>query len=310
MTILRASGGPPAVLRRLLLLCLLSTGFCAVAGAAPFTADSDFDQQRVATTVAAALAFMAPRTLDASTIPQLSIWGLRGLTTLDPNISAELNPTGLRLFDSLRPVMIRPPPPDTDAVQWGEAVAQMAREAWDASSEIRRAGTQAVISSFFDEVFNHLDPYSRYAPPAEAQDDRARRRGRAGVGLQAASSRTGFVVASIVPDGPAARAGIRVGDALLAIDGETLQDEDLDSVRAPDRRPAEHPDRAAAASSRRAGARGQPGARAGAARHGVRRPLRVAVDAACHRVQRRHGGKDRRGDRQRRGRGAGRPRGC
>ena len=28
----------------------------------------------------------------------------------------------------------------------------------------QRAGTQGVISSFFDEVFNHLDPYSRYVP--------------------------------------------------------------------------------------------------------------------------------------------------
>jgi carboxyl-terminal processing protease len=198
--------------------------------AEPFLPGGGFDQARIAQTVAAALAFMAPRTLDPSSIPQLSLWGLRGLTTIDPKLAAELDPTGLRLFDDAQPVMIRPPPDPDDAAAWGEAVAQMARGAWDASSVIRRAGTQAIITSFFDEVFNHLDPYSRYAPPQEAQEDRDRRRGIAGIGMTAAASRTGFVVASVVPDGPASRAGIRPGEALLAIDGATLQDLDAPAV--------------------------------------------------------------------------------
>jgi carboxyl-terminal processing protease len=212
------------------LLWLLLTMLPRPVRAEPFEAGDSYDQARVAQTVAAALAFMAPRTLDPSTIPQLSIWGLRGLTTIDPRISTELSADSLRLFDDDHPLMIRPPPAPTDAAGWGEAVAQIARGAWNASSVVRRAGTQAVISRFFDEVFNHLDPYSRYAPPAEAQDDQARRRGRAGIGLQAARGRAGFVVGSVVPEGPAWRAGIRPGEALLAIDGESLQDEDLASV--------------------------------------------------------------------------------
>ena len=42
---------------------------------------------------------------------------------------------------------------------------RLVRAGWDASEAVRRAGTQGVLRSFFDELFNHLDPYSRYAPP-------------------------------------------------------------------------------------------------------------------------------------------------
>ncbi len=211
-------------------LCLLLALLPAPVRSEPFEPGGGFDQARVALTTAAALDFMAPRTLDPTSISQLSIWGLRGLTTIDPKISTELTPNSVRLFDDVRPVMIRPLPGEADAAEWGQAIAQMSRGAWDASAVVRRAGTQAIISNFFDEVFNHLDPYSHYAPPAEAEDDRARRRGRAGIGLLAARSRGEFVVGTIVADGPAARAGIHAGDAILAIDGEPIASADLASV--------------------------------------------------------------------------------
>jgi carboxyl-terminal processing protease len=211
-------------------LCLLFALLPAPVRSEPFEPGGGFDQIRVATTTAAALDFMAARTLDPTSIPQLSIWGLRGLTTIDPKISTELTPNSVRLFDDVRPVMIRPLPGDTDAVEWGQAIAQMSRGAWDASAVVRRAGTQAIITNFFDEVFNHLDPYSHYAPPAEAEDDRARRRGRAGIGLQAARRGDAFVVATLVPDGPAARAGVHAGDTILQIDGEPLATADAASV--------------------------------------------------------------------------------
>jgi carboxyl-terminal processing protease len=210
--------------------CLLLILICPAARAEPFLPGSTYDQARVAQTTGAALEFMATRTLDPSSIPQLSLWGLRGLTTIDPKISTEMIGDSLRMYDDVRPIMIRPLPGEADAAGWGEAIGQMARGAWDASSVIRRAGTQAIISNFFDEVFNHLDPYSRYAPPSEAQSDRARRRGEAGIGLQAAKTRSGFIVTGVLPDGPAAKAGVRNGESLLAIDGETLADEDLATV--------------------------------------------------------------------------------
>ena len=31
-----------------------------------------------------------------------------------------------------------------------------------------------MIQGFFDQMFSRLDPYSRYVPPVEASEDRAR----------------------------------------------------------------------------------------------------------------------------------------
>ncbi len=46
---------------------------------------------------AAALAFMAPRTLEPVPVSELTVWGLRGLTALDPQLTAELQRQRLRL---------------------------------------------------------------------------------------------------------------------------------------------------------------------------------------------------------------------
>ena len=77
------------------------------------------------------------------------------------------------------------------------------------------------MQSFFDEMFNHLDPYSRYVPPAEAGEDRERRAGAGRPRPDGARPRGGaIVVRTWLRDGPAAIAGIRPGDRMLAIDGQ------------------------------------------------------------------------------------------
>ena len=69
----------------------------ATAHAEPAANGAGFDQALTANVAAAALAFMAPRTLDPVPISQLTVWGLRGLTALDPQLTAELRDDSLRL---------------------------------------------------------------------------------------------------------------------------------------------------------------------------------------------------------------------
>jgi carboxyl-terminal processing protease len=218
-----------------LLLCIL---LARPAHAETATPGPSLDQALVADVTATGLAFMAPRTLEAIPIPQMTIWGLRGLTTLDPRLTAELQRGdsqqgaqrdarlrggNLRLLAPDRVLLSGAAPPDGDARAWGEAAAELTRAAWNASEPVRRAGTASVIRSFFDELFNHMDAYSRYAGPDEAEADRARRVGRAGVGLQVAGRGTGFVVVGVVADSPGAQADIRPGDAILAVDGRSIR---------------------------------------------------------------------------------------
>jgi carboxyl-terminal processing protease len=190
----------------------------------------------VAKVSATALDFMAPRTLEPVPVAQMALWGLRGLTTLDARLTPDLQTTRggatLRLIGPSRVLLARPAPRPDDAAGWGEAVAQMARAAWDSSDAVRRAGTGGILRAFFDELFNHLDPYSRYATPAEAAAERARRIGRAGIGLVPALRAGAVLVASVQPGSPAALAGIRPGERIAGIDGETIQGADLVAVGA------------------------------------------------------------------------------
>lgn len=211
----------------LLLLAFVLPLLPGVARAEPFGVAPSLNQPMLDGVTATALAFMAPRTLEAIPIPQLAMWGLRGLTTLDPRLTPELiekpnTPAVLRLLGAGRVLLARPAPPPADIAAWASAISQMARAAWDSSEQIRDAGTQGLISSFFDELFNHLDPYSRYTPPAEARRDRINRSGRATLGLKLTAQGDGYTIASVQAGGPAAQAGLRPGESLLQIDGRPV----------------------------------------------------------------------------------------
>ncbi|CAG4928288.1 unnamed protein product [Acidocella sp. C78] len=140
---------------------------CVVTPAPGARADQrGFDTARVAAVWGAALAFMAPRTLEPLGIPQMAVWGLSGITALDPDITVQEQSGKLVLFGPNRVIYATPAPPAGDAAKWGMACAAVAAQAFRASSAIERAGTGGMIRSFFDELFNHFDPYSRYVAPA------------------------------------------------------------------------------------------------------------------------------------------------
>jgi carboxyl-terminal processing protease len=223
----------PWLLLALLALALAPT---RAAKAEPFLPGPGLSQPLVAQVTATALDFMAPRTLEAVSIPQMAMWGLRGLTTLDPRLTPDLaDETGrrtLRLIGPSRVLLNRAAPPADNPALWGEAIAQMVRAAWDSSDAVRRAGTQGILRSFFDELFNHLDPYSRYASPAEALAERIRRIGQAGTGIRPVIRRGQVLVDSVRPGSPASLAGIRPGERITAIDDEPVQGADLESVNA------------------------------------------------------------------------------
>jgi len=228
----RGAASGDAVMRAFLVVILLLLTQ-APSHAEPFSAASSLDQRVIADVTAAALVFMLPRTLDETTAEELSLWGLRGLTTIDPRLVVDHTATLLRLSLSGRLIYSRLAPPRGSAqAAWGEAIAGVAHAAWDVSDAVRRAGTQGILRSFFEDLFNHLDPYSRYATPAEAAADATRRNGRAGLGIELAEIQAGFVIRAVAAGSPAAAAGLRPGLLLLAVDGQALEGADIAAARA------------------------------------------------------------------------------
>jgi carboxyl-terminal processing protease len=183
----------------------------------------------------AAMDAVLDRHLEAAPPAELALWSLRGLEVLEPLLRTELRAGTLLLSGPERLLAARPmpnPPPGTPAEEvaapLGLALSALFEAAWRASPPLRRAGSDAMLRSAFEELFNHLDPYSRYMAPEEARAARVRRIGQSGLGLRlAAGRRTEVLVVAVTPEGPAALAGLRPGERVLAVDGVPVSARDL-----------------------------------------------------------------------------------
>jgi carboxyl-terminal processing protease len=178
--------------------------------------------------LAEALQLVIERHIERPQPADIALWSLRGLSAIDPALEALRTPGELRLLAADRMLGALPLGrlPAREAAGAGAAVATLLgglyQAGWAASPLLRRAGFERVIASGFEELFNHLDPYSRYVTPEEARVARERRVGQSGLGLRVAVQRDSLVVASVVPGGPAALAGIRPGERLVAVDGRPI----------------------------------------------------------------------------------------
>jgi carboxyl-terminal processing protease len=181
-----------------------------------------FDAAAAASVWTAALSYIQPRALQQVSIPQMTVWGLNGLTALDPDISAVLQDNELKLLGPSQTLLTLPAPAPDDVAGWAKAAAAMASAAYAASPALRQAGTQGLISSFFDELFNHYDPYSRYVAPVQAAQEQLMITGLDGAGLTLGRQGSEIVIAAVDVDGPAAEAGLTVGTQVVAVDNRLV----------------------------------------------------------------------------------------
>ena len=216
-----------------LLACLLLAAAAGNGQAEPVPS-AGLDQALATSVIETALGVLRPRTLEPHTVQQLTVWGLNGLTAIDPDLVVDGSATARRpvRLSTPRGVLFEVmPPASDDAAGWARLAVGMAAAAWAGSPAIRGAGQQAVIQSFFDELFNHLDPYSRYVAPAPAETERtARVGGTAEAGFSVTRQGRALVVSAVNTNGPAWGAGISVGQRLLSIDGQSVRGEDPDAV--------------------------------------------------------------------------------
>lgn len=202
----------------LLLLLLFAPPARGETGAPP-----RFDMELAASVYRAAFAFILPRALEAVPVSRLTVWGLAGIAALDPKLAVELRDRQVVLLTGERVLFARPAPTGEDPQAWARLAAEIGGAAFGASPELRAVGTTGIMRGFFDEMFNRLDPYSRYTPPQEAETDRNRRAGSAGVGLTLLRRGGQLVVQSVAIDSPAWIGGIRAGDTITAIDGQATR---------------------------------------------------------------------------------------
>ncbi len=208
--------------RAAIILVLGAVFSCCLAAQPAAAANTAFGTATAASVWGAALSYIAPRALTQVSVPQMTIWGLNGLTALDPDLSASLQDGEIHLYGPNALLLAVPAPAAQDAAGWGQAAAAIAAAAFAASPALRQAGTQSIIDNFFDELFNHFDPYSRYEPPLQAAQDQLMITGLAGAGLTLGRQGGMVVITDVAADGPAAEAGLVPGGQVLAVDGRAV----------------------------------------------------------------------------------------
>ncbi len=208
----------------LILLC------CGPAMAQPASPRPEFEVRLAAAVFRSGFDFVASRALEPATVDQVAQWGLAAVTTLDPRLTVVTEGGVLTLKQRGVSIYQRGIPPVATGEAWGPAIADIVSAAWDASDTVRNEGMQGVITTVFEEVLSHLDPYSRYLPPGAADIDRDRRSGDGGVGITLVRQGGGFVVQTVNGGGPAAESGVIAGDRLLAVDDQPTQGQSLATV--------------------------------------------------------------------------------
>ncbi|MGX9965931.1 S41 family peptidase [Roseomonas sp. F4] len=190
---------------------------------------TDSDISALRTVLVPSHRLILERHLEPVSAANLVLWSLRGLTVLDPRFNAEIRADRILLLGDdrvLAGASLAPLAATGSPQLLGSAVAEaldgLYNAAWRDSPALRQAGAERLLASGFDELFNHLDPYSRYVPAEDARMARQRRVGQSGLGLRVAAQRSGLVIDEVTRDGPAMAAGIRAGDRLLAVDGRRL----------------------------------------------------------------------------------------
>ena len=205
-------------LRFIALLCIV----LPVAGGAA-SASPTFNDGEASAVWGSALAFIAPRTLTPLSMPQMAVWGLGGLTALDPDLAVKFQSDRLVLYGPNQILYAVQAPVGANAADnaaaWGRLCAAVAGRAFASSLALQRAGTQGIIRSFFDELFNYFDPYSRYEAPSEAVRDEAMRLGSAGLGITLGRRGRQAIIAAVASDSPADDAGLAPGMPIVAING-------------------------------------------------------------------------------------------
>lgn len=168
---------------------------------------------------------------------RLTLDGLSALTRLDPDIRVDRQGTQLVLTAMGTVIGDFTGPATGDSAAWAAVTARIIDRARSTSPILRQASQEDIYETVFTAITADLDAYSRYTSALKAAGERAHREGYGGVGIEIDGSDGRYHVGSVVNHAPAARAGVRAGARILAIDGELtayMTVEDLqDRLRGP-----------------------------------------------------------------------------
>ena len=156
----------------------------------------------------------------------------RGYAGADPALSLRNDGKTVTVLREGHEVLTRPAPEDpSDGKAWGGLMAELFAASYDSSPVLQQTDRNSLTKGAMLATTKLLDRNSRYADPDEAKDNRFQRDGGGGVGITVERmDDKRIMIRAVQANAPAGRAGVKVGDQVTAIDGESMVDRSLTDV--------------------------------------------------------------------------------
>jgi carboxyl-terminal processing protease len=161
---------------------------------------------------------------------QLALTGLARLKSIDPDVSIANTPGTVTLTVAGRTRQYDAPGP-SEVVDWSILTSKILDDARDMSPIVGATSLDKLEELVIDGSLAKLDPYSRYVPPKVAREHRATRDGFGGIGVTLDFHENDVRIAGVMPDTPAASAGLVAGDRIVALDGIPVTQLTPDDIR-------------------------------------------------------------------------------
>ena len=174
-------------------------------------------------TIAAGYMQISERYIDALPLSEIALAATSGLDTIDPTLTVKRQGNDITLWRGSRKVRTITAPSDKDTHGWARVTVDLTLAGRDVSPELREAPLARIYEAVFDGATSRLDRFSRYTGADAAAEQRARRRGFGGIGIEYRWTASGAVITSIIPDSPAERSAILAGDVVTVVNGEPIK---------------------------------------------------------------------------------------
>jgi carboxyl-terminal processing protease len=168
---------------------------------------------------------------------QFTMEGLQGLRSIDPAITIEVA-DGKVILKVNNDIAGRLSTPEVnDPTSWAELTVNMIASGRQKSAMMKKATPEKIYEAVFDGILSSLDIHSRYAGASEAKKNRAKRDGFGGIGVLFHIIEDLPQVTLVMPNTPAFKAGLKLGDRMTHADSHPLsnlmQGQVTDKLRGP-----------------------------------------------------------------------------
>ncbi len=162
------------------------------------------------------------RYIDPVDLKAISLDGLNRLHRIDSKLDFVHRRGAISLQANATPAGSWTAPGIDDPGGWADLVADAMRAARVASPAVAARSDATLSDTILRGVMSSFDRYSLYAGPDAARRQRAAREGHGGLGISIGHDEGIISVQQVHADTPASRAGLRIADRIIHVDGKPI----------------------------------------------------------------------------------------